>query len=242
MKAYQIIFNKISQQIMAGVLAQGKRIPTEEQLCETFAVSRITVRQALKMLEDKSLIERFPGRGSFVRAAKQQKVIIQNNDYAGSISRSVSNIKRKLLRYEEISAPRNILEKLRISNDENCVFAERLDMQGSTPIAFDRAYIPVTYAGRVSSKIFAEVDFLNIWLAQEDLEFSHATEVIEAMAAGMEISKLLDMTLRAPVLLATDVIYGSGNKPLAVFESFYNSKYIKIASTTTNSNCLQNQK
>ena len=242
MKAYQSIFNKISQQIMAGVLTHGKRIPTEKQLCETFAISRITVRQALKMLEDNGLIERFPGRGTFVKAAKQQKVIIQNNDYAGSISRSVSNIKRKLLKYEEISAPQHILEKLRITDDENCVFAERLDMQGSVPIAFDRVYIPVTYAGRVSNKIFAEVDFFNIWLSEECLDFSHATEVIEAMAAGSEISKVLDIALRSPVLLATDIIYGLKNRPLAVFESFYNSKYIKIASTTTNNNCLQNQR
>lgn len=241
MKAYQSIFNKISRQITSGKIAQGQKIPTEEQFCKVFSVSRITVRQALKMLEDKGLIERFPGKGSFVRIARQQKVIIQNNDYAGSISRSVYNIKRKLLAFREIIAPKYILEKLQIPVYENCIFAQRIDMQGSVPIAFDRVYIPVTYAGRVSKEIFEKVDFLNIWLAQESLEFSHATELIEAMAAGMEVSRLLNMPLRSPVLLATDIIYGVGNKPLALFESVYNGKYIKIASVATNSNCLQNQ-
>jgi GntR family transcriptional regulator len=241
MKAYQSIFNKISQQIISGKIAQGQKIPTEEQLCELFSVSRITVRQALKMLEDKGLIVRFPGRGSFVRMAKQQKVVIRNNDYAGSISRSVPNIKRELLTFREIIAPKYIVEKLQIPDNENCIFAQRMDMQGSVSIAFDRVYIPVTYASRVSKKIFEKVDFLTLWLAQESLEFSHATELIEAMAAGVEVSRRLKMPLRSPVLLATDIIYGIGNKPLALFESFYNGKYIKIASVAASSNCLQNQ-
>jgi DNA-binding GntR family transcriptional regulator len=242
MKAYQSIFIKIREQIASGSLAAERKIPTEEQLCRTYGVSRITIRQAMKMLEEKGLIERFPGRGSFVRTARQQKIVIQNNDYAGSVSRAVPGIKRKVLMFKEMDAPKHIIDKLKIDKDENCVFAERLDMQDAIPIAFDRVYIPVTYAGRVSREMLEKVDFFDVWLVRDELEFSYATEVIEAIAAGIEISKLLQIPLRSPVLLTTDIIYGVSNKPLAVFESYYNSKHIKIASTAMSRSDLKNHK
>lgn len=58
------------KEYLLKIIEQGKerdRLPTETQLSSQFGVSHITVRRALRELEEKSLIERIPGRGTFIQ-------------------------------------------------------------------------------------------------------------------------------------------------------------------------------
>jgi DNA-binding FadR family transcriptional regulator len=52
--------------IKAGELKPGDPIPSERRLCETFGVSRVSVREALRSLEAMNLVEVHHGRGAFV--------------------------------------------------------------------------------------------------------------------------------------------------------------------------------
>lgn len=54
--------------ILDGTLEPGERLPSERVLSELLGVSRVSVRQALKELENHGLIDRKPGRGTIVLA------------------------------------------------------------------------------------------------------------------------------------------------------------------------------
>ncbi|HEX5325898.1 MAG TPA: GntR family transcriptional regulator, partial [Acetobacteraceae bacterium] len=64
---YRQLTELLRGQIVSGALADGARLPSEAQLGERYGVSRITIRQALADLERQGLLERTPGRGTFVR-------------------------------------------------------------------------------------------------------------------------------------------------------------------------------
>lgn len=53
-------------QINSGEYKPGDALPTEEGLSKAFGVSRITVREALRILTDENLIVRHSGKGTFV--------------------------------------------------------------------------------------------------------------------------------------------------------------------------------
>ena len=57
----------IREQIESGVWRPGDRIPTEQELCRIYGISRAPVRQALKELVHEGLLIRRPGAGTFVR-------------------------------------------------------------------------------------------------------------------------------------------------------------------------------
>jgi GntR family transcriptional repressor for pyruvate dehydrogenase complex len=66
-RLYEQIVVQIENRIMTGQLKLGEQLPAERELAEQFAVSRTAVREAVKTLREKGLIEIRPGRGTFVR-------------------------------------------------------------------------------------------------------------------------------------------------------------------------------
>ena len=65
-RLYKQIVEQIERRIVAGDLKVGDQLPPEPELAQQFAVSRTAVREAVKALCEKGLIEIRPGRGTFV--------------------------------------------------------------------------------------------------------------------------------------------------------------------------------
>ena len=59
--------------IDAGEYPPGSRLPTENELCERYSVSRVTVRKALDELSQGEFLVRKPGKGTFVAEKKIQR-------------------------------------------------------------------------------------------------------------------------------------------------------------------------
>jgi GntR family transcriptional regulator, transcriptional repressor for pyruvate dehydrogenase complex len=74
-RLYQEIVDQIQQQIVSGALKPGDQIPAERDLAERFGVSRTAVREAIKSLTEKGLIEVFVGRGTFVTNLSPDRVV-----------------------------------------------------------------------------------------------------------------------------------------------------------------------
>lgn len=65
-KVFERVAVQIEQRILDGDLRSGDRLPTERELAEQFQVSRTAVREALKILAQKGLVDMRPGRGTIV--------------------------------------------------------------------------------------------------------------------------------------------------------------------------------
>jgi len=65
-KVYEQIARQIEQLILSGELRSGDRLPTERELAEQFQASRTAVREAMKTLAQKGLVDMRPGRGTIV--------------------------------------------------------------------------------------------------------------------------------------------------------------------------------
>lgn len=66
LKVFERVAVQIEQRILDGELRSGDRLPTERELAEQFQVSRTAVREALKILAQKGLVDMRPGRGTIV--------------------------------------------------------------------------------------------------------------------------------------------------------------------------------
>jgi GntR family transcriptional repressor for pyruvate dehydrogenase complex len=71
-RLFEQIVQQIKQSIVEGRLKPGDQLPTERELAQQFGVSRTAVREAVKTLAEKGLVESHSGRGTFVIATKPQ--------------------------------------------------------------------------------------------------------------------------------------------------------------------------
>jgi GntR family transcriptional repressor for pyruvate dehydrogenase complex len=65
-----LIVDKITNSIINGELSDGELLPPENQLCEVFGISRSILREAIRVLVSKGLVEVKQGHGTFVRLPK----------------------------------------------------------------------------------------------------------------------------------------------------------------------------
>lgn len=78
-RLYQQIVEQIERSIRSGELKPGDQLPPERELAQQFGVSRTAVREAVKALTEKGLVEAYPGRGTFIVDTTSQ-VIRQSLD------------------------------------------------------------------------------------------------------------------------------------------------------------------
>lgn len=75
--AYYEIATDLRRDIESGHLRPGDVIPSEAQLCASYSVSRMTVRQGLNMLSEAGYIHSVPGKGSFVASPEFDRLTIE---------------------------------------------------------------------------------------------------------------------------------------------------------------------
>jgi GntR family transcriptional regulator, transcriptional repressor for pyruvate dehydrogenase complex len=65
-RLYEQIVQQIEESIVKGNLKPGDQLPAERELAQRFGVSRTAVREAVKALREKGLVEAYSGRGTFI--------------------------------------------------------------------------------------------------------------------------------------------------------------------------------
>jgi GntR family transcriptional regulator, transcriptional repressor for pyruvate dehydrogenase complex len=73
-RLYEQIVQQIEESIREGKLKPGEQLLAERELAQTFGVSRTAVREAVKTLSEKGLVEAYSGRGTFVTSGRSQSM------------------------------------------------------------------------------------------------------------------------------------------------------------------------
>jgi GntR family transcriptional regulator, transcriptional repressor for pyruvate dehydrogenase complex len=73
-RLYEQIVQQIEESILKGTLKPGNQLPAERELALQFGVSRTAIREAVKALREKGLVEAYSGRGTFVTDGTSQAI------------------------------------------------------------------------------------------------------------------------------------------------------------------------
>ncbi len=113
----------LKSRILSREFKENGRLPTEEELCFQYNVSRVTVRQALSELMKDGLIYRDRGRGTFVTEGAELK----QPELKGSIEnlvRAAEGTRVKILSYKEVFPPLDIAKIFRLGKTEKVFLLE----------------------------------------------------------------------------------------------------------------------
>ncbi len=228
--AYNQMAQSLRELILSATWKAGTQLPTERELCERFAVSRITVRRALQILEEEALVLRHQGRGTFVNTQPVRKIPIVNGNFSASVMRHAPDLTRSVRTMEWQTATAEWSRALGISIGDRVLFVRRLDILRRQPIAMDEVVIIRRYAEGLTKPDFQVMLFEEHWQMRQRLTLDYETQVIEALPAAEPVTTWLQVTPGYALLKETNVATLRGGQAAGLFISYYRHEYYQFNS------------
>lgn len=128
--------------IERGEWASGSQIPNEDRLCEMLGISRITVRHALRNLEEAGFLRREHGRGTFVRSATVVAGVRGLTSFTDEMKSMALSAGTRLLEANRLKADKEVADALEIALGEPVVQLRRLRLGNGMPIGIQTSHLP----------------------------------------------------------------------------------------------------
>ena len=125
-----------------GEWGAGSQIPNEDRLCEMLGISRITVRHALRNLEEAGLLRREHGRGTFVRSATVVAGVRGLTSFTDEMRTLALSAGTRLLEAKQLAADEQVADALEISIGDPVVSLKRLRLGNGNPIGIQTSHLP----------------------------------------------------------------------------------------------------
>ena len=228
-KNYHWLAERFRAKISTREWVSLERIPTERALSQEFDVTRVTIRRALRVLEDERLIRRRQGSGTYVNPNRTHRIPLMI-DYAGSMSDHAPKLRRELISKEIARASESIAADLNINIDAPVLHARRIDFSPDAIVAYDHVWISEEFTSNLTDFILENVNFLETWSEAANFKVSSCRQTIEAVSSDDACRKHMKMEIGAPVLKSTEFYYADNNVIAGMFVSYYNPEHICISS------------
>ena len=135
----------LNGQIAAGTLRPGDVIPSENALCQQFAISRMTARKAVDYLVRQGKVERRRGQGTFVvQSGKNVRISLPLDRHLSSSEATLGLnepvVNRLICLYRQ-TASQDIASTLRLTPGSEVWFMQRLRLVGDIPFVFEQSWM-----------------------------------------------------------------------------------------------------
>lgn len=172
-------------------------LPSERALVERFGVARMTVRQAVDALAAEGLLERVPGRGTFVTRPKVD-LQVRLSSYTEEMHRRGLRPSSQVLLARQEEAAEDVAASLEVSPASPVVHVHRLRLADEEPMALEHVWIP---AGLVPGLLDDEIPAsLYDELARHGLLPTWGEDSVDAGIADAGEARLLRIDPGAPLL------------------------------------------
>ncbi len=197
---HSVVRTELLTQIRSGRLHPGDQVPTEPQLMAAFRVSRTTVRRALRDLETMGLIDRQPGRGSFVSEPKVEPRLDRLTGFVEDMEALGLHASASVELIESGPADAEVSQRLQVAPGAPVVHIERVRLANGTPISFDDSYFPSDLGSRIAAENLEDEPFYSILEGKYGIALAGADYVLSATTADERVARLLSIAVGAPVL------------------------------------------
>lgn len=218
---YIKIENHIIEKIKDRTYKENDKLPTENELCEQFGVSRMTVHKALSNLAEKGYIKRIPGSGSFVKLTNIERQLPLMQSFSEEHSK-YGKIESKLIQYSVLKANfcPALCRHIEVDPEEFIHYFVRLRVCDGHPLALSYNYVLVKVVPSLNVNAL-EKSFYAYLEKDLGLVLGHNETIIRVVQPDKEVKKYLEIQENDPVILSSHVSYLSDDVPFEYAETYY---------------------
>jgi GntR family transcriptional regulator len=191
--AYLRIAGDLRDRINSGELRSGEMIAPERDLCQSYEVSRMTVRRALELLESEGLVHRDTTRGTFV---SEPRVQLRIGSFSREVARAGRHASAELIWSREIPASPTAARMLGVPEGSPLAALQRLRRSDEEALALETTYYPADVVpglleGSLGGSLWDEIR------SRYHVGFARTTARVEVVSLDATTSRLLETRVAA---------------------------------------------
>lgn len=218
---YYQIKTRLLEQIESGQLKPGDRVPSERELTERFAVSRMTARQALVELETQGYLVRVQGRGTFVATPKLEQPLVMLTSFTEDMRRRGLESGSRVLSAGEVPAGRRVSQTLGIGESAPIYRLERLRLAGNEPMALETSHLDASFFPDLLAHNLENRSLYSVLREVYGVQLVRATQSLEAVPADPRQAEILHVREGSPLMLMERISRDQNDRPVEWVRSYY---------------------
>jgi GntR family transcriptional regulator len=211
---YQAIADDLRARIDAGEFAAGRLLPSESELSESFAASRVTVRRALDVLRDEGLLDSRQGFGWFVAADPLRQSLAHLGTIESQLAAEGRDPARRVIDFRFVAAPTRVRDVL---DAETVLRVRRINLADGQPFALVTVWCPERFGTALSRADVERSPFYELI----GVELGGATPTNGAAAATAHDAELLGIPAGSPILRCERITRSDAGEPVLVSEHVF---------------------
>lgn len=205
----------ILSEIKNGNYPSGSLIPTENELSETFEISRTTVRQAITELVQEGWLYRVKSKGTFVSQPKiTQDFVTKLESFNKQMSRLGIKATTEVIEFKTVKAPEVVAEALHLSDKEQVIVLYRRRFADGEPIVTVKTFLPYKTCSFLLDHDFTKESLYELLGQSDSTKITRVQRRIEAVEANSEDIHHLNVKRGKPILFFTSIGYNIYDQPL----------------------------
>lgn len=212
-KLYIQLMRIFLEQINSGNWQLGQQIPTEEDLCKKYNVSKITVRQAINNLVSDGYLIKIQGKGTFVAGTLPVVGLAMKTKLTEEMFGKEVKLERKIL-FQGIKEPSpDIRAYLKTEDRIYCILSKRIVDRKTVYI--EEAFIPYQMLQYIEKLDITHSSLYSVLQERGAKKIFKMIQTIEISQATGDAAKNLDIEEGVPVLVVHRLFFSSDNTPVA---------------------------
>jgi GntR family transcriptional regulator len=224
---YHRIEVALAERIRSGFYANGS-MPAERSLAEEFMVARITIRHALRRLEEQGLVSRQQRQGTLVvqkpGAPLHRRLLREHIDQfldSGRLNQY------KVLRFEYVAPTLRIAEALGARAGDRVLRVLRVRSKAGSPLTYTESFIPSRLAHTMSRASLAKAAVIQC-LENAGVKVGSANQSIRAERCPEDVAEALGIRAHEPVFRLERIVFDETGAPVHFLVGWYRADRFEI--------------
>ena len=216
---YSQIYNILKSRIQQGTYAIGDYLPSENELCKSYKITRTTARKALDELLKEGFIEKQHGKGSKVKERRQSLGLLTVKGFTEAVGENMTTIFLQKPQFrpwpERLPFP---VSKREMSYQ--CIYFERLRCVGELPVMMESNWFSGHGLEGFLDVEFVDGSFFKTLSQKYLIEIARSEQELRALFADKKIAHLLTIAKGSPILQIF-IKFSTGNPDLNIYSYLY---------------------
>lgn len=218
---YSQIAERVTDRIKAGKLLPGSRLPPERELSESLGVNRMTLRQALHLLESQGLLVRRQGDGTYVAEPVIERQAGKLFSFTHGIARRGYKPGGKIVLFKQRPVDEAAARNLKLRAGAAIYDLHRLRFIGEEPVMLERFIIPVNLFPGLEQHDLANRSMYDVMEKEYGVIVQQARQSLEPVIADKYAARWLGIRKGAPLMLERRVSFDRDDRPIEYGSDLY---------------------